>query len=228
MIIGDLAQADSYPKLTGDYDYICHLAGQSSGEISFFDNPVADLEKNTIATLNLIRFGIEKRVGKLVYASSMSVYGQPDMPTPETACYCLTKLLLWCRQACRRTISTHFCAAIAIYWFSHVQCLWPGSGYAKYASGHGIDFLAQALNHEEIVVKGALDRYRDFIFIDDVVIFGCRRSTMIRPIMIFTILAQGDAPLLVICWTPFKKPPAHAISASLAARRATSSEYIRV
>ena len=30
-------------------------------------------------------------------------------------------------------------------------------------------FVAQALIHKSIQVKGGLDRYRDFIFIDDVV-----------------------------------------------------------
>ncbi len=48
---------------------ILHLAGQSSGEISF-DDPVADIYKNTVSTLNLIRYGIENRSERIVYTSA--------------------------------------------------------------------------------------------------------------------------------------------------------------
>jgi UDP-glucose 4-epimerase len=50
-IKGDLACLDTISKLPDHCDLILHLAGQSSGEISF-DDPVADLEKNAITTLN--------------------------------------------------------------------------------------------------------------------------------------------------------------------------------
>ena len=140
----------------------------NSGEISF-DNPVADLEKNTIATLNLIRFGIEKRVRKLVYASSMSVYGQqPDMPTPETAiaspssCYGVGKL------AAEQYLRI-FAPQLPFIGFRMFNVYGPGQDMRNMRQGMVSIFLEQALNHEEIVVKGALDRYRDFIFIDDVV-----------------------------------------------------------
>ncbi len=98
LVKGNLADTGLFNTLTGSYDYICHLAGQSSGEISF-DSPVADLEKNTVTTLNLIHFGIEKCVKKLIYASSMSIYGsRDDKPTQEDAvpnpisCYGVGKL----------------------------------------------------------------------------------------------------------------------------------------
>ena len=52
----DLSDANSLNKLPKSVDKIMHLAGQSSGEISF-DNPKLDLEKNTISTLNLINYG---------------------------------------------------------------------------------------------------------------------------------------------------------------------------
>ena len=53
---------------------IHHLAGQSSGQISFED-PLNDLSRNTSSTLNLIEYGIKKKVKLFLYASSMFVYG---------------------------------------------------------------------------------------------------------------------------------------------------------
>ena len=57
----DLSDKKLVDQLPGQVDYILHLAGQSSGEISF-DNPISDLEKNTHSTLNLIQFGIVNKV----------------------------------------------------------------------------------------------------------------------------------------------------------------------
>ena len=82
-IKGNLALAPTINKLPKDCCKILHLAGQSSGEISF-DDPVADLEKNTVSTLNLILYGIENKIERLVYASSMSIYGDvPNEPVSE-------------------------------------------------------------------------------------------------------------------------------------------------
>ena len=72
LIQGDLSLEATIDFLPGDCKKILHLAGQSSGEISF-DDPIADLKKNTVSTLNLIRYGMENSIERLVYASSMSV-----------------------------------------------------------------------------------------------------------------------------------------------------------
>jgi len=44
---GNLADNRTISKLPKVADFVLHLAGQSSGEMSF-DDPVADLEKNTV------------------------------------------------------------------------------------------------------------------------------------------------------------------------------------
>src|SRR5688572_14753193 len=65
-IEGDLAQVATIARIPPSCRTILHLAGQSSGEISF-DDPVADLQKNTVSTLNLIRYAIDNRAERLVY-----------------------------------------------------------------------------------------------------------------------------------------------------------------
>ena len=61
----DLINLDITEKNLTNYlnqiDFILHLSGQSSGEISF-ENPTEDLSKNTISTLNLINYAIKNRV----------------------------------------------------------------------------------------------------------------------------------------------------------------------
>ena len=52
----DLSKEESIAKIPQGCKLVLHLAGQSSGEISF-DNPILDLQKNTNSTLNLIKYG---------------------------------------------------------------------------------------------------------------------------------------------------------------------------
>ena len=51
----DLALGSTVRQLPQGCDVILHLAGQSSGEISF-DDPIDDLQRNVVSTLNLIRY----------------------------------------------------------------------------------------------------------------------------------------------------------------------------
>src|SRR3989338_3222376 len=65
------------------FDAILHLAGQSSGEISF-ENPVYDLTTNTQSTLMLMDYALKTGCQRFIYASTMSVYGAvADKPIAE-------------------------------------------------------------------------------------------------------------------------------------------------
>ena len=57
------------------FDVIIHIAGQSSGEVSF-ENPVYDLQTNTQSTLMLLHYAKKVGCSKFIYASTMSVYGE--------------------------------------------------------------------------------------------------------------------------------------------------------
>lgn len=167
-IHADLAQANVLKKFPGRVSYILHLAGQSSGEISY-DDPVSDLERNTASTLNLIRCGIKSQAEKILYASSMSVYGdQGNKPVAESAvarplsCYGVGKLA-----------SEHYLRVydkelpyLALRMFNVYG---PGQDLTNLRQGMVSIFVAQALQSGNIQVKGSLDRFRDFIYIDDVV-----------------------------------------------------------
>ncbi len=51
--------------------------GQSFGEKNF-DDPVKDLHKNIIWTLNIIEYGLKVCTDSILYASSISVCGNSD------------------------------------------------------------------------------------------------------------------------------------------------------
>ena len=177
-IQGNLADTQTISKLPKSAEFVLHLAGQSSGEMSF-DDPVADLGKNTISTLHLIKYGIGANISKLVYASSMSVYGNvPDAPIGEDehvaplSCYGVGKLAAEnYLNVFRKQLSSVSLRMFNVYG--------PGQDMTNLRQGMVSIYLAQALTSKNIVVKGSLERFRDFIYIDDVVESWFRATTLV-------------------------------------------------
>ena len=167
-IKGNLSKKKTIYLLPKKCNQILHLAGQSSGEISFND-PIIDLEKNTVSTLNLINYGIEKKANRIIYASSMSVYGQlskkkaSERDTCEPlSCYGVSKLM-------SEKYLHIFKKQIAFVSLRMFNVYGPGQDMNNLRQGMVSIYLAQALKNKKIMIKGNLKRIRDFIFIDDVV-----------------------------------------------------------
>lgn len=164
----DLSNPEVIEILPQNCDLILHLAGQSSGEISF-DNPVIDLNKNTVSTLNLIEYAKKCKVKKFLYASSMSVYGDVlDKPVSEScvqkplSCYGVGKL------AAEHYLEIYK-EEVPFISLRMFNVYGPGQDLGNLRQGIVSIFLAMALKTGEIHVKGSLNRFRDFIYIDDVV-----------------------------------------------------------
>lgn len=147
-------------------DYIFHLAGQSSGEISF-ENPIDDLEKNTISTIRILDFGKRKKIKKLFYASSMSVYGDAgyaneNLNTNPKTCYGISKLA-----------SEHYIKiyneGLSYLIFRIFNVYGPSQKLNNLKQGMIRIYMTQLIKTNKILVKGSPDRYRDFIYIDDLI-----------------------------------------------------------
>ena len=164
----DLSNPSSLKLIPKKCELILHLAGQSSSEISF-DDPIADLKKNTLSTLNLINYGIKNKCIKILYASSMSVYGDvPDKPISEKfntnplSCYGISKL------TSENYLKT-FQKELPYINLRMFNVYGPGQDMTNLRQGMVSIFLAQALKNKIVHVKGSKERFRDFIYIDDVV-----------------------------------------------------------
>ena len=148
--------------------YVLHLAGQSSGEISF-DNPIVDLEKNTFSTINLIDFSNKHQIEKFLYASSMSVYGESIDKNPAETSHCLPKSCYGISKLASenylRILSKKF-KYINIRMFNVYG---PGQNLNNFRQGMVSIFIQQALVDGVFNIKGSIDRFRDFIYIDVVV-----------------------------------------------------------
>ena len=166
----DLADVNCIKKIPKGCQMILHLAGQSSGEISFYD-PIGDIKKNTISTLNLINYGIENNIDRFLYASSMSVYGDFDCSLggvtednllKPISCYGIGKLA----SEQYLHVFKHKIPFVSLRMFNVYG---PGQDLENMKQGMVSIYLSQAIKFQKILIKGSLLRFRDFIYIDDVV-----------------------------------------------------------
>lgn len=152
------------------FEAIYHIAGQSSGEISF-ENPVYDLQTNGQSTLQLLNLARAIGCKKFIYASTMSVYGDTKhLPVDESltpnpkSFYGVGKLA---SEHYLKIYNQEFDIATAALRLFNVYG--PGQNLTNMKQGMVSIFLAQALQNKQIHVKGSAERFRDFIYIDDVV-----------------------------------------------------------
>ncbi|HEY7551235.1 MAG TPA: NAD-dependent epimerase/dehydratase family protein [Hyphomicrobiaceae bacterium] len=174
-LLGDVARhGEVEPAFERGIDAVCHIAGQVS-IIRSFTNPVIDLRTNVEGTLNVLQLCLKYRVPRLIYASSMTIYGNcRTVPTPESepcwpdSYYGITKL------AGERYV--------------HATAERPDLGfdfkatslrmYSVYGPGQALDnpyqgvlgiFLGNLLRGEPITIFGDGAQTRDFVYIADIV-----------------------------------------------------------
>jgi len=164
----DIAENTWMKDLEGHHiDAVFHLAAQSSNATSF-KNPKDDLKRNQLATQNVIEFCRQRGIRRLIFTSSMSVYGEPtQFPTPITE---------------RTRPATYYAIhkdASEKYVGLQDELNWTIFRlYTTYGFGQNLEnleqglikiFLGFILRKEKITVHGSLDRVRDIVHVDDVV-----------------------------------------------------------
>ncbi|MBR6071680.1 MAG: NAD-dependent epimerase/dehydratase family protein [Acholeplasmatales bacterium] len=169
-IKGNTYDKDIISKLDDySFDAVFHIAGQSSGEISF-ENPIYDLSTNTASTLLLLEYCKKHGVKKFVYASSMSTYGDHEeelvdenSKTEPKSFYAVGKLA---SENYMRIFSSFGIQCTALRFFN---VFGYGQNLDNLKQGMASIYLAMALKDGHIVVKGSKDRFRDFVHVKDVV-----------------------------------------------------------
>lgn len=168
LVVADLADDAWIDSMTGrNIDAVIHCAAQSSNAISF-QNPQRDYRANQLATWQVLQFCKRASVRRLLFTSSMSVYGEPSrLPTPEDepprpATY----------------YAVHKMAAEAYVRFSREVDATIFRLYTTYGAGQNLAnrnqglvkiYLTYVLRNEPMVVHGSGSRLRDIVHVSDVV-----------------------------------------------------------
>lgn len=202
-IEGDTFNPEVIKQLEGyQFDAIIHIAGQASGEVSF-SKPLYDLDTNVKSTLMLLEYARENGCKHFIFASSMSVYGDHKDPyvkessiaTPKSF-YAVGKLA---SENYMRIFSDVYGLKCTALRFFNVYGI--GQNMDNLSQGMASIYLAHALKFKHITVKGAKDRFRDFVYIDDVVdsviksvirskgkLFECYNVSTGKPIYVYQII----------------------------------------
>jgi UDP-glucose 4-epimerase len=156
------------------FDLVFHIAGQASVSLSY-DDPANDLSVNVKGTLNVLQSCLAFKVPRLLYASSMTVYGNPEqVPTPESAplapasYYGVTKLAAeqYVHLCAQRT---DLKAPFEVTSFRMFNVYGPRQSLNNPYQGVLAIFLGNLLRNEPITICADGEQSRDFVYIADVV-----------------------------------------------------------
>ena len=152
-----------------DIDHILHFAGQSSAELSFKD-PIFDFNSNLRSTLNLLEIAISVNVASFIFASSVTVYNKDQsLPLTESSLSFNSNSFYAISKSTSERYVSLYSNKLHTTSFRMFNIYGPAQNLNNPDQGMLSIYLAQALRSSNILVKGSLDRLRDFVHVSDVV-----------------------------------------------------------
>src|SRR5262249_37036929 len=154
-------------------DAVFHVAGQVSLIRSFTD-PGIDLRTNVQGTLNVLQMCLKYRVPRLLYASSMQVYGDTDIvPRPEDAPYRPASYYGITKYAAERYVHTtaeriDLDFEFRVTSFRMYNVYGPRQALDNPYQGVLGIFLGNLLRGEPLTIFGDGEQSRDFVYVGDV------------------------------------------------------------
>jgi len=154
------------------FDAVFHVAGQASISRSF-SAPEVDLSTNVLGTLNVLRGCLDAGVPRLVHASSMTIYGEPDrIPTPEDVACVPVSFYGVTKYAAERYVQITGARPDVNLSVTSLRM------FNVYGERQSIDnpyqgvlaiFIGNVLRGEPLTIHGDGEQTRDFVYIADVV-----------------------------------------------------------
>ncbi len=125
-----------------------------------------DLEQNTIATWNVLEAMRANQVPRIVFSSTGSIYGEPNVfPTPEDAPFPVQTSLYGASKLAAESLITAYSEGFGIesYIFRFVSILGE-----RYSHGHVFDFCRQLRAHpERLEVLGNGLQKKSYLYVQD-------------------------------------------------------------
>ncbi len=173
--VGDVRNpADLAPIFERGVDIVLHIAGQASIFRSF-DTPLEDLNTNVAGTLNVLQACVAYGTPRLIFAGSMTVYGNPrTQPVPESeipapiSYYGITKYAAE-RYVLATALRNDLPKAVNVTAFRMFNVYGERQRLDNPYQGVLGYFLGNVLRGEAVHIYGDGQQTRDFIYIQDVV-----------------------------------------------------------
>ncbi len=184
---GDVTRdRDLKAAFAGGLDGVFHIAGCAS-TIKSFDDPLTDLNTNTVGTLRVVARCLRHRVPRLLYASSMTAYGHVrtlpvDVDRAATApvsYYGISKYAAE-RYALATGARTDLGFKFGVTAFRMFNVYGRRQSLDNPYQGVASIFIGNLLRREPIRIFGDGEQSRDFVHVSDVVDAWIRALTRPR------------------------------------------------
>jgi UDP-glucose 4-epimerase len=161
----DLLDRKALAQAMGGAELVFHFA--ANADVRFgTEHPRKDLDQNTVATWNVLEAMREKDCKRIVFSSTGSVYGEPDIfPTPETCPFPIQTSLYGASKLAAEGLIQAYCEGFGMqgYIFRFVSILGE-----RYSHGHVFDFYQQLAEHpEHLQVLGNGHQRKSYLYVQD-------------------------------------------------------------
>jgi UDP-glucose 4-epimerase len=161
----DLLDRDSLARAMKGAELVVHLA--ANADVRFgTQHPRKDLDQNTIATWNVLEAMREQGCKRIVFSSTGSVYGEPEIfPTPETCPFPVQTSLYGASKLAAEGLIQAYCEGFGMqsYIFRFVSILGE-----RYTHGHVFDFYQQLAEHpEHLHILGDGHQKKSYLYVQD-------------------------------------------------------------
>jgi UDP-glucose 4-epimerase len=166
LIVGDLKDPQIALRAVEGVDVVFHFAANPEVRVST-TNPEVHFNENIVATFNLLEAMRRKNVKELVFASSSSVYGEPEeIPVDENAPIRPVSVYGASKTACEALIHAYS----KLYGIKAVVLRYANVIGPRLRHGVVWDFINKLLkNPTELEILGDGKQVRSYIYIDDAV-----------------------------------------------------------
>ena len=166
LIVGDLKDPQIALRAVEGVDTVFHFAANLEVRVST-TNPEIHFNENIVATFNLLEAMRKKGVKELVFASSSSVYGEPEeIPVDENAPIRPVSVYGASKAACEALIHAY----TKLYGVKAVVLRYANVVGSRLRHGVVWDFVNKLLkNPAELEILGDGRQVRSYIYIDDTI-----------------------------------------------------------
>jgi UDP-glucose 4-epimerase len=167
VVDGDVLDMPTLEDAVDGCDWVFHL--QANADLRRgLDHPRRDLEQNTVATANVLEAMRVRDVRQIVFASTGSVYGEPEIfPTPEDAPFPIQTSLYAASKLAGEALVAAYASGFG---FTGVICRFVSVLGERYTHGHVFDFY-RALKRDpaHLQVLGDGRQEKSYLYVQDCV-----------------------------------------------------------
>jgi UDP-glucose 4-epimerase len=165
LVEGDVLETATLEAAMEGCDWVFHL--QANADLRRgLDHPRRDLEQNTIATSNVLEAMRAQDVRQIVFASTGSVYGEPEVyPTPEDAPFPIQTSLYAASKLAGEALVSAYATGFG---FTGVVARFVSVLGERYTHGHVFDFY-RALKRDpaRLKVLGDGRQEKSYLYVGD-------------------------------------------------------------